>query len=263
MAAARRNARRRPPLLERLRDSMGRLRHGLRYLVMLLAVAVVLGLGREALAGLRAMPVERILVTGKLEQVREDALRSALQGRLEAGLLFLDLSGLREELEALPWVYRVQLRRRFPDILELRVVEQLPIARWGEYGFLNHEARIIPVVDASRWSGLPRIRGPEGSEARLMTRYQRLQELFHSHELTLVELQEDGFGQLVLTLDNGTLVQLGNRDFAGRVDGFLHLWEHELKTFTDAVARVDMRYEGGAAVALDEANQLAGLNGGN
>jgi hypothetical protein len=55
----------------------------------------------------------------------------------------LDLRDLRRELEALPWVYRAELRRRFPDTLEIRVVEQVPIARWGDGAFLNHEARVV------------------------------------------------------------------------------------------------------------------------
>jgi cell division protein FtsQ len=208
---------------------------------------------------LRAMPVERIIVTGKLEHLRQEAVRSVLASELDAGLVLLDLRALQARLEELPWIYRASLRRRFPDTLEVAVVEQLPIARWGDGGFLNHEARIIEVTDSERWRDLPQIRGPQGSAARLMSQYQRLLEQFRPLDLTPVVVQEDEFGQLSVTLDSGLELQLGNRDFAGRLQGFLLLWRSELAEAELAARRVDMRYEGGAAVAFEDAAQVAGL----
>ncbi|EED33846.1 cell division transmembrane protein [gamma proteobacterium NOR5-3] len=222
----------------------------------MLAVSGVVYLGTEAL---RNLPVERIVVTGKLEHLRQDALREALSDELDEGLLFLSLARLQDTLEALPWVYSAQLRRRFPDTLEVSVVEQLPIARWGEEAFLNHEARIIEVADGERWQDLPQIRGPGGSEARLMNHYQRLLERLRPLALTPVFLSEDDYGQLLVGLDNGVQLQLGNHDFSLRLQRFLQLWSSDLKKADRLVQRVDMRYDGGAAVAFDQTPQLAGL----
>jgi cell division protein FtsQ len=160
----------------------------------LLAVGLVLLLGWRGAQALYAQPVAHIVVSGKLENLHRDAVRQAVAGRIDRGLLALDLRDLRRELEALPWVYRAALRRRFPDTLEIRVVEQLPIARWGDGAFLNHEARVVQVADEARWSSLPDIRGPAGSEVRLVNRYQQLQELLRPLELTPVALEEDDFG---------------------------------------------------------------------
>jgi cell division protein FtsQ len=268
MAAARRNARRqvrRPPLSERLA--------ALRVSALAFSHKLLLGLVFVAIAGgavlvwqgLGAMPVERIEVSGKLENLRREAVRAALAGELDAGLVFLNLGALQAKLEELPWIYRASLRRRFPDTLEVGVVEQLPIARWGDDAFLNHEARIISVRDSDRWRDLPQIRGPQGSAARLMARYQRLLEQFSPVELNPVIVQEDDFGQLSVTLDNGLELQLGNQDFAGRLQQFLHLWRGELRDAQRTVLRVDMRYENGAAVAFEQVDmdgkveQVAGL----
>jgi cell division protein FtsQ len=260
--AARRNVRRqahKPALRARVL--------ALRASLLTLTRQLLLGLAFIGLAAgavlswrtLEAMPVERIVVTGKLENLRRDAVRTALATELDGGLLFLDLGALRARLEALPWVYRASLRRRFPDTLEVNVVEQLPIARWGDDAFLNHEARIIAVRDSERWRDLPQIRGPEGSAPRLMARYQRLLEQFGPVDLNPVAIDEDGFGQLTVTLYSGLELQLGNRDFAGRVQQFLHLWRSELRDAELVARRVDMRYDSGAAVAFEEAEQVAGL----
>jgi hypothetical protein len=132
----------------------------------LLAVGLVLLLGWRGAQALYAQPVAHIVVSGKLENLHRDAVRQAVAGRIDRGLLALDLRDLRRELEALPWVYRAALRRRFPDTLEIRVVEQLPIARWGDGAFLNHEARVVQVADAARWdvaAGDPRTRRQRGA----------------------------------------------------------------------------------------------------
>lgn len=264
MAARRRNARRAaPPLRQRLAALRPRLAAWCARILAVAAVALLGGGAMLALESLRALPVERIVVGGKLEHLRQEALRDALATELGDGLLFLDLAAVRERLEALPWVYRAELRRRFPSTLEVRVVEQVPIARWGDSAFLNHEARVIEVADAARWSELPRIRGPQGSEARLMGHYRRLREELAPLALTPVALVEDDFGQLAAEIDGGVSLLFGNHDFALRLQRFLRLWRSELAAAPLTVRRVDMRYEEGAAVAFDEPAQLAGLTASN
>ncbi|MEM1188721.1 MAG: FtsQ-type POTRA domain-containing protein [Pseudomonadota bacterium] len=228
--------------------------------VFLFSLAAMAGVALLALEALRALPVERIVVGGKLENLRHAAVREALAGELDAGLLFLDLGALREDLESMPWVHRAELRRRFPDTLEVRVVEQVPIARWGASAYLNHEARVIEVADAKRWADLPAIRGPEGSAARLMSHYQQLRLDLAPLALMPVALAEDDFGQLAVTLNNGTTLQLGDREFRGRLQRFVELWRGELVHSDTAVRRVDLRYETGAAVAIEEVEQVAGLS---
>ncbi|WP_439105687.1 cell division protein FtsQ/DivIB [Congregibacter sp.] len=261
MAAARRNSRRRstPTLGERFKLILQSIQRGLGAAVAAGAMLALAGVVYLGVSALRSLPVERIVVTGKLENLRQEALREALSDDLEQGLLFLSLGDLQARLEDLPWVYTAQLRRRFPDTLEVSVVEQLPIARWGDEAFLNHEARVIEVADGERWQELPQIRGPVGSEARLMNHYQRLLERLRPLALTPIALSEDDYGQLRVGLDNGLDLQLGDRDFSIRLQRFLKLWKSDLQATDRVVQRVDMRYDGGAAVAFEQTPQLAGL----
>lgn len=260
MAASRRNARvHKPSLQERVFDiGQATSRHA-RRVTAVVAVLVLIAAGALGFEALADRPVHRIVVTGKIEHLREEALRSALAPHLESGLLRIDLDRLRRELETLPWVYSAQLRRRFPETLEVKVVEQLPIARWGQEGFLNHEARIIEVNDEQRWDSLPLISGPDGSAARLVARYQTLQERLSAYDLAPLVVTEDDFGQLRAELNTGMELVLGNREFTSRLRRFLQLWDAELRLAPRAVARVDMRYDAGAAVAFDPVTQVAAV----
>ena len=260
MAGRRRNARRTTPTAgERLRALRERVLAWTGSLVTLAATAVLVVAGLIGLEALRALPVERIVVAGKLEHLRQQSVRESLAAELGDGLLFLDLRALRETLEELPWVYRAELRRRFPDTLEVRVVEQVPIARWGDAAFLNHEARVIDVSNASRWSDLPRLRGPRGSAPRMMANYRRLRDDLAPLLLTPVALSEDDFGQLEARLDNGVTLQFGDRDFTRRLQRFTRLWRQALDSNAASISRVDLRYDEGAAVALKAGEQFAGI----
>ena len=102
-------------------------------------------LGLLVLAGrqLLALPVERVVVSGELKHVDRDELKAMISRSLAGGFLSQDLHTLRAPLEAMPWVYRVVVRRQWPDSIEVGVVEQravfdgegtafvaLPLTRW-------------------------------------------------------------------------------------------------------------------------------------
>ena len=101
------------------------------------AVAVVLVAGTKGFMVVQSLPVQRISVTGELEHTQAQVVQDIVQPGLAGGFLKADLQHIRQQLESLPWIYEASVRRRWPAALEIHVVEETPIARWGEDGFLN------------------------------------------------------------------------------------------------------------------------------
>ncbi|KGE03262.1 cell division protein FtsQ/DivIB [Pseudohaliea rubra] len=252
-AASRRQA---PGLRARLpgRAAVGRWFNGA---LLLCALALVAVLAQRAWDGLLARPVGRIAVAGKLENVQRDEVRSVVAGVLDGGFVGADLAALRGHLEALPWVYEAAVRRRWPDTLEITVQEQLPIAHWGEEGFLNHEAEVFRTSAASRWQGLPTLDGPPGSQERLMDYYQRLRDMLAPADLKVTALRQDERGQLEARLADGLRLRLGSEEFLLRVQRFIDLYRDDLQARGPVVASVDLRYASGAAVTFHEPAQVA------
>ena len=224
------------------------------------ATAVVITLGTQAYLKLQSIPVERINVTGILQHTQTEAVQKMVQPALQGGFLNADLTLLREQLEALPWIYEATVRRRWPNALEIHVREQLPIARWGEDGFLNHEAAVFQTTSNGDWDALPLLRGSESDARLLMARYQRLEELLHPITLQVAELSIDERGQLDAVLDNGTQLKLGNEEFIERVQRFVAVYQTEFGERSGELVRVDLRYETGMAVVFSTPVQVADLN---
>ncbi len=228
-------------------------------LLILAGAAIVVAAGARAYLTLQAIPVQRITVTGELAYTQREAVQEMVQPALAGGFLGADLEGMRAQLESLPWIYRATVRRRWPAALEIHVVEQLPIARWGEDGFLNHEGDIFRSSRSAEWQELPLLRGPEGTARSLMATYSRMVDILTPLGLAIEQLAVDELGQVAAELAGGGRLLLGSEDFLPRMHRFVELYRRELASRGAAVERVDLRYPAGAAVAFAEPEQMAGL----
>ncbi len=221
-------------------------------ILILVAVGVVLVAALEGWIYLSGIPVERITVTGELEHTRTEAVQDMVQPVLGGGFLWADLGRVRAQLEALPWIYDASVRRVWPNALEIHVVEQLPIARWGDSGFLNHEGQVFRPSNVTAWGHLPRLTGPEGAAGPLMGTYLRLVDMLTPLGLGVAQLAVDERGQIEAVLAGGQRLMIGGNEFLERMQRFTRLYRLELASRMDDVERVDLRYHQGIAVAFRE-----------
>src|SRR5690606_24095963 len=138
---------------------------------MFFAVCVALWLLFQLAQMLFEQPISAIELQGRFERVNPVDLEARLQANLGTGFFAADLGSVREQLEALPWVDRVHVRRAWPDRLHVSVVEHVPAARWGAAGLLNtrgelfvHDAQHVPAE-------LPHLSGPPGTEIEVAAQY--------------------------------------------------------------------------------------------
>ncbi len=229
-------------------------------LLILAGAGVVTVAALQAYITLQSIPVEHIIVTGELEHTRTDVVQEMIQPALVGGFLRADLQRIRAQLEELPWIYQATVQRRWPNALEVHVVEQLPIARWGESGFLNHEGEVFQSASSQEWQALPRLQGPAGSAKALVAGYQRIVEILAPLHLAVAQLTIDERGQVDVVLAGGMQILLGSEDFLERMHRFVAIYRTELAPRVKEVERVDLRYETGIAVAFaQESSRVAGI----
>ena len=221
-------------------------------LLVLAGAAVVLAAAAQAYVTVLEIPVQRVGVTGELEHTQAELVQDMVQPSLAGGFLKADLQHMREQLEGLPWIYRATVRRKWPNALEIHVVEQLPIARWGQDGFLNHEGEIFRSGKSGAWESLPLLQGPEGTAKALMANYQRLVELLAPLGMAVEQLAVDERGQVEAVLAGGIQLVVGGDNFLERMHRFVAIYRTQLAARAGEVERVDLRYESGIAVAFSE-----------
>lgn len=238
------------------RRRLGSRREWGRMLNRLLLVAAAMGFvyGVENLGErLDAIPVERVVFAGDLQHVNREVLVDRVTGHLAAGYLGLDLPAIQLELEEEPWVYRAVVERRWPRELKITIVEETPIAVWGRGGLLNHRGRIFEPEKNQRYRGeLPVLDGPEGSALEMMRQYRLMSQLLGDENLMLHSLEMSARGSWAARIENGVELVLGRQEPLEKLRRFLWVYRQTLAADFAKVARVDMRYVNGLAVAWAE-----------
>ena len=217
--------------------------------LLLGCVLTLIGVGLyQGVTALAAKQVKTLTVRGDVRHIDTEVIQTRLTPRITDGFMAADLRDLRDELESLPWVYKVNTRRRWPADIEVVLVEQRPLARWSDTGYLNHHGQFFAAAQDDQYAHLPLLSGPEDAEGSLTRRYQMLAAQLEPEGLTIDELSIDALGQLSLRLTNGVQLALGASELLRRVTRFKQLWSDKLSTQT--VEKIDLRYEHGAAVTF-------------
>jgi cell division protein FtsQ len=225
------------------------------------SVAVAMGIVAGTVLGIRWIldqPIERIAVAGQFQRVTPDEIERAVKTRTrDAGIVSIELEGVRRAIDALPWVDTVSVQRSWPRGLAVSVVEQVPAARWGEHGLLNtrgelfvSEARHIP-------NELPQLSGPEGSERIVAERYLAARGRLVEAGLRLTGLRLDARGAWEIDLDSGITVRLGRRQVDERFERFMATAAKLIGRRGAEIAYVDMRYTNGFAIGWRAARRAA------
>ena len=223
-----------------------------RLIAWLLALAVVTLPVVAVLNGWLAAghwPIKRLLVTAEYQRVNAEQLRAAVQPQIGQGYFALDLARVREAVQAVPWVERVEVRKRWPDVLELVVVEHRAYAHWGQDRLLSFQGEVFQVPGAQELQGLPRLSGPNGRVREVIEFYESAQRAFANTGLSISGARVTSRGSWALELSTGAQVMVGRVDAPmAKVQKLVTVLPKILTGEARSVRRIDLRYSNGVAV---------------
>jgi cell division protein FtsQ len=213
-------------------------------LVALPVVAVVNGW-----VGSERWPLRTLRVQGDLHRVDTARLRATVLPYARAGFFAVRLGDAQEAVARLPWVERAEVRKRWPDVLEVSVVEHQPFARWGGDRVLSRRGQLFPLRGAAVPAGLPLLDGPDTRVPDVVALYNEASALFAPGGLSVRELALDRRGSWSLTLSNDTQVVVGSQEPQARLTRFARLLPQLLSQKQQPLARADLRYTNGFALS--------------
>lgn len=200
-------------------------------------------------AQLTHRPINAIQIEGSFRYLSKQATEKVVEQLVSGSFLDLDINQLKDELEQNPWVDSVAVAREWPDKLIVRVVEQQPIARWGEKGFLNMRGDIVHIEKTTKIDALPSFNGDDSQARQMMQQYVSMGKLLAQSELELAAVELDETLAWTLTLDSGITIKLGRDRLWEKLQHLLVAKNGALGESFDKVQNIDMRYPGGFAVA--------------
>ncbi len=224
-----------------------------------LALLVVLWTGARQLIESTAYPLRTIRINaaaadGVLNHVTRNQVVTALQGKLAGTFFSMDIDAVRGLFESIPWVRRAEVRRMWPDRLDVRIEEHVPLARWGQ----SEDGRLVNVhgegFEGKSDLELPLFAGPSGTEAEVTRRYAAFRDALAPLQLEPRVVMMSPRYSWQLRLSNGLAMQLGrdsDKDrIADRLARFVAVYPMTLGQLARKLDNVDLRYSNGFALRV-------------
>ncbi len=227
-------------------------------LVALPVVAVLRGW-----IGAEQWPLRTLRAQGEFEYVDAARVRGTLLPYAKHGFFAVDLQAAQAAVAALPWVERAEVRKRWPDVLEVRITEHRPYAHWGADRLLSQRGRLFSARGAKVPRGLPRLGGPEARTREVVELYQQTRELFVPVGMVVEGVELDPRGSWSVRLRdraNGgapTRVIVGRNEARARIGRFVRLLPQLLATPGRRVELADLRYTNGFALTWAQVPESA------
>ncbi len=213
-------------------------------------VATVIGIvwiARE-LSDPTALPIRRVMVEGEFKHLTTEHVQHAVIDAVHAGFFGVDVADIRRLLQDEAWIRDANVSRMWPDGLHVTIVEQIPVARWGDYGLLNERADVFVPIAEDLPRDLVQLNGPLGSEQEILERFVYIRAQLAEVGLKPVGLTLSDRRAWTITTEGGHEILLGRRDLEQRLARFKWGYSKGLNAAWERIGHVDMRYTNGFAV---------------
>lgn len=220
------------------------------------AILLTLFAGVFTWGGLQAWQLWNSHQQGELIQVKlvnEDAkvteaeLTELLRPQLGIGFWQLDLPSIRKLVESHPWVAHAEVSRFWPNTLRVEIVEQIPVARWGETGFVNQMGEIFYPIQGVEQTDLIRLSAVNPEPLAVLAMLKQVLALINPYGLHVVAMHRLADESWHLWLVNGDEWLLPKQDAILDLKQLLVLYGSIPKQ-EGTKMRIDLRYRDGFAV---------------
>ena len=192
-------------------------------------------------------PLREIRLDASPVHVTRGEIEHGLRDVIRGNFFTLDLEAIRDAFGRLPWVRGVELRRRWPDSLEVTLEEHVPLARWAGKALVNTHGELFR---AAFDDPLPLFLGPEGAAKEMAIQYEYFRRGLSSIGRQPVQVHVSPRRAWQLTLENGLVLELGREQIEARLARFIGVYERTVATLDQEVRHVDLRYANGFAVRM-------------
>lgn len=196
-----------------------------------------------------SMPIRHVRIEGRFRYLSREEVKQALLPVVQTDFFSADVHAIDRAAVAIPWAAAISVKRIWPDTIDIRIVEQKPAVRWGDYSLLNERGDPFAPVIPEELKSLPLVKGPEGYERRLLGLMRGLQKSLQRQHLELSEFYVTDRRSWKLFLANGLEIELGRQKPVKNFQRLLKILPVLGEQRIAGIAKIDMRYPNGFAVS--------------
>ncbi len=194
----------------------------------------------------KSTEIAHLLIQGDLHQVGLRSIQEQVNRSVQGDLLSLDVERVRGSLEFLPWVYRVSVRKRWPDSLVVYLQEQEAVAHWNDKFYLNKYDEIFQAPALPGQKPLISLYGEDMLASEIVKKAKQFQEMLGKINLHVNKVRLTYRHAWEITLQGGVILYIGQYETLGRLQRFVTLYP-QLEDL-ERIEYIDLRYDTGLAV---------------
>ncbi|NLQ18487.1 FtsQ-type POTRA domain-containing protein [Marinomonas sp. M1K-6] len=191
--------------------------------------------------------IEKITIKGDLKYVTQDELQSDFSSLLGRSLLSVPLPEALEIVLSSEWVISAEIRKVWPNTLQILVSEHTPLAYWGDGQLISTSSEVIAPKNVPDLP-LTHLYGPEDSSGVVLEQFGLMSQVLASTSLRVASLTLEPRGAWSVVFANGIMVKLGREDVLERLQRFIAVYKSDLSGRIDQIVSIDARYPHGVAV---------------
>lgn len=197
--------------------------------------------------------IQKIEIEGDLQYATEEELRSDFSVLLGQSLLSVSLSDALAVVLSSEWVASAEIRKVWPNTLQVLVHEYSPLAYWGDRQIISTSAEVIAPRKLPKLP-LTRLYGPDDSSDVVLEQFGLVSQVLTSTSLRVSTLTLEPRGAWSIIFTNGVKVKLGREEILERLQRFIAVYKSDLSGRIDQITSVDARYPHGVAVGWKKNN---------
>lgn len=199
------------------------------------------------------LPLSQLVVTGERHYTTNDDIRQAILSLGAPGTFMTqDVNVIQQQIERLPWIKQVSVRKQWPNELKIHLVEYVPVAHWNDLHMVDADGKSFSIpAERVVKQKMPLLYGPEGSEQDVLQGFQTMSQALAAGKFTLKAVAMSARHSWQLTLDSDVRLELGRDDRMGRLQRFIELYprfQQQAEADKKRITYVDLRYDSGASV---------------
>ncbi len=229
-------------------------------LLLTLCVLLCLAAGLWWVLHHPSFAVQRITVEGEVSRNNALTLRTNVVPHLSGNFFTLELDQARRAFESVPWVRAAVIHREFPNRLRVRLLEQHPVALWGEEGsstLVNEQGQVFEAnLGEVEADALPRLKGPLAQSQQVLGMYQILRPVMQGADMDIDELELSSRGSWKIVTSQGVTIELGRgqpQELTAALLNFLRTLPQITSRYgrtPKSLAAADLRHKDGYALRL-------------
>ncbi len=192
-------------------------------------------------------PIKNV-TSSELINVNKDDISEAVKYLYSKSFFDIDLNYLKNKLEKIEWVRKINVRRSYPNEIIIDIEEHTPILIWNNKMYINTYGEKFNVSKIDK--NIPILISDESRINEVFTYFELFNDKLSSRKLDfkITKIVENEIRSLTISLSSGINIQLGSKDVNHKITLFFEIYKSLNTRDLDKIRYIDMRYSNGFSV---------------